>query len=112
VTQPSVEDCRCYTGFKQFGEPLGNHRTTEIEALSLFTTSGLKESKLVLRFHTFRDDSLLETSPHVDYRADDGGIFAPRIDFLHERLVYLQGVDWKLTQITQAGITSTEIIDR
>ena len=31
---------------------------------------------------------------------------------IHERLVDLQGIDWKLSQITEAGIAGAEVVDR
>ena len=79
--------------------------------LALVTAPGLKESKLFSCFHALRNDSLHEASSHVDHRANDGSIVTRGSDPLHEQPVYLQGVDRKLTQIPQAGITPTEIID-
>src|SRR5450755_4270775 len=65
----------------------GNHRTTEIVPLPLWTAVLLKEYELLLCFHTFRYDPHMQTFPHADHRADDTGVVGIRSEVAHERLV-------------------------
>src|SRR5580704_6492056 len=54
---------------------------------------------------------VLEASAHIDHCADDGCIACVGVDLVHERLIHLQSVDRKLSQITQTGMTGPEVID-
>ena len=63
-------------------------------------------------FDSCGDHPLFETGAHRDDGADDDAIVVGRANILHERLVDFQDIDRKLTQVTQAGIAGTKIIDR
>lgn len=50
---------------------------------------------LLWRFHTLRNDELLEAFTHVDHGADNDGIVRVAGYMAHERLVNLQGIDMR-----------------
>ena len=63
------------------------------------------------RFHALRDDPQLEAPGHADHRGHNGRIVAAA-DLTDEQLIDLEGIDWKLEQIAQAGVARAEVIDR
>src|SRR5262249_54052089 len=60
-------------------------------------------------FHAFGDDSKVQIVGQTDNGLHDGIVFS--IHRLHERLVDLQGINWKTTEITQRAVSGAKIID-
>src|ERR1700674_156897 len=111
-TRPSVEDGCRYPGFEQLGELVRKYGAAEIVSLNFVTVVSLKKRQLFLRFDTLGDDPQLEASSHADHRGHDGGLVGSGGDLADERLVDLEGVDRKLSQIAQAGVARPEVVDR
>src|SRR6202040_709418 len=63
-------------------------------------------------FYALSDDPQLQAASHADHRGHDGSLRRSGGDATDERLVDLEGVNRKLLQIAQAGITRAEVIDR
>jgi hypothetical protein len=57
---------------KQPRRLLGHNGTTEIRALPLATPVALEKIELRSRFHSYCDDSLLQTLSDTDHSADKG----------------------------------------
>jgi len=98
-------------GFKQHGELMGKHRPAEIEALRLVALMSLKKCQLFPRFHTLGNDPKLHAPAHADYSRHDGRIVRSGGDLSYKRLVDLQRIDRELSEIAQAGVACTKIID-
>src|SRR5665647_1108555 len=99
-------------GSQQSSERLCHHRPAEIVTLALVAMLSQKKCVLLRCFHTLRNEAELEAFTQADHGTDDGGIVLVAGHPAHERLVDLQGIDRKLPQITQAGVTNAEVIDR
>src|ERR1700674_5235741 len=101
-----------HTRFEQCSEPVGKHRMTEVITLPLIAAMRLKEGKLLACFHPFRHHPLLETVAHGDDCADNGRIIGIGGDIAYERLVDLQSVDGKSTEVTQTRVSGAKVVDR
>jgi hypothetical protein len=55
----------------------------------------LKESQLLSRFYTFRDDPHMQILSHADHRADDTGVIRIHCAAGHKRPIDLQRVNGK-----------------
>ena len=89
-----------------------NDGFAEIVALRLVAGMRLEECHLFFCFRAFGDNALLQTFSHGDYRTNDRGVVRVCGDVAHEGLVDLQGIDRKLFQVAQTGISSAEVIHR
>jgi hypothetical protein len=107
----STESVCGYAGLKQFGELMRENGLAEIISLSFVTLVSPKKRQLFLRLHALGDDPQFHASAQTYDGTHNGRIVGSRCDLTDKRLVDLQGIDWELTQIAQAGVTGTEIID-
>jgi hypothetical protein len=57
---------------------------------------GQEKCVLLRRFHTLRDNVLIETFAYADHGTNDDGVIWVANHIAHERLVNLQGIDRKL----------------
>src|SRR4029077_6064301 len=96
---------------KQFSELLRNHRTAEIEPLSLVTFVSLKKCQLFLRLDAFGNDAQFQAAAHADYRRHDSGFVGSSGDLANEGLINFEGINRKLSKIAQARVAGAEVID-
>src|ERR1700731_4555316 len=101
-----------YAGSEQAGELFGKHRPAEIVTLRLVTLVSLKKHELFLRFHALGDDPQLEASAHADHRGHDGRLVGGGGNLTDKRLVDFEGIDRKLSEVTQTRVTRAEVVDR
>ena len=87
-------------------------RFAQQEALNFVAAQLPEFAKLVLGFDAFGDNVEAEIGTHPDHRLEDHPGPAIRSLTLNERLVDLDLVERKTAQITQAGISRAEIVER
>ena len=75
--------------------------TAEMIALRFETAMLLEKLHLVRRLDAFRDDSHIETLPHMDDRVDHAGIARVHHQIADEGPIDLQGVDGKSPHVAQ-----------
>src|ERR1700722_206388 len=102
----------CTSGFEQLCELAGWHRAAEIVSLRLITLVSLKECQLFQRFDAFRHHSQIKASAHTDNRGHDRCLVGNGGELADERLVDLESIDGKFSEIAQAGIARAKVIDR
>src|SRR5450631_1777427 len=84
--------------------------TTEEIALTFGTMASLKESEFRLRFDALGNDALLEVLAQINYGAHDGRVTGIGGNLADKGLINFQGINGKLTKITQAGIAGAKVI--
>ena len=104
-------DGRCHPYFKQLRSLSGRHRPAKVVSLSFITAVRTQKGQLLGGLYAFCNHSVLQTAAHIDHRANDSRFVCVSIDLVNKRLIYLQCVDWKLPQITQARVTRPEVIN-
>jgi hypothetical protein len=85
---------------------------TEEVALSLRTVLALKEAELFSRFDALGNHALLEVPAHADGGDDNRSVIWIGGHLADKRLVNLQNIDGKLSEIAEAGIAGAEVIQR
>jgi hypothetical protein len=101
----------CYAAFQKPGELLGNYGAAEKVSLAFAATFFLKKVELFLGLHALGDYAVLQTLSDVNQRAQNHGVVGVRGNVIYEAAVDFQGVQWKLSQIAEAGITNSKIVD-
>ncbi len=90
----------------------GRQWGAEQKALHFNAVQRTYHFELAQCFHAFRN----QIQPKAFRDGHDGGndrrITRVGGDVLHERLIDLNGVDWKLLQVVERRIVDTEVVDR
>src|SRR5580700_10684259 len=97
--------------FRSLANSSGGTGRLKVISLGLVAFMSLEECQFIFGFHAFRDHPQVQGATHTDDRRHDGGVVRSRSDLANEGLVDLQGIDRKLSKITEAGIAGTEIVD-
>lgn len=86
------------SGEDQLQQVVRGQRAVEVVPLGLVAIGGKEEGALLVRFHPFRDDPLVQRVGQGGDRMDDGAIVGVRRDIADERLIDLELRDGELLQ--------------
>lgn len=102
----------CYAALQKFGELFGNYRTAEKVSLAFAASFFLQKMQLFLGLHALGDYAMFQALSDVNHRAENGGIVGIRGNIIDEAAIHLQSVQWEFSQIAEAGIAHSKIVDR
>src|ERR1700693_5359823 len=71
----------------------------------------LEKVQLFLGLHAFGDHAVLQTLSDADERAQDRGILRVGRNVVYQATVDFQSIQWEFSQITEAGIAHSKIVD-
>jgi hypothetical protein len=101
----------CYAAFQKLSELLSNYGTAEEVTLAFAATLFLEKVQLFLGLHAFGDHALIQALSYADERAQDGGIVRAGRNVVYKAAVDFQSIQWEFSQITEAGIAHSKIVD-
>jgi hypothetical protein len=95
---PRSDSSAC-ASLEQQPEVRGGQGVAEKIALAFVALLGPEECELLVRFHAFGNDPIVEVLAHPDHGADDGGVVRIGGDIAHEGLIDLDRVDRESLQV-------------
>src|ERR1700722_19986671 len=99
-------------GSQQFGKSPRRDRPAEVEPLGLVALVGAEKFEFFKGFHAPGDHPQLETASHADPSGYNDGVVTCGTDLANERLIDLEGIDRKFSEIAEARVARAEVVDR
>jgi hypothetical protein len=102
----------CTVGSQLLGNFVYGQRLAEVIALNFVAPIHPEECHLRFVFDAFGNHSKIQAFCHADDCGSDCRIIGIQSDIPYKRAVDLQLADLKLSQVAEAGIASSEVVDR